>query len=170
MIPLDGLLIDASPVGGQPRPDAQHIAVHGRLRQTEADRADRAGGVVTDSGERTDILVSAREFAAVFCHDLLRGLLQIASAAVIAEPLPELHQHIMTASGERSDIRQRRQKPRIIWLDGLHSGLLEHDLREPDMIRLTVSAPRQIARILREPFRQQRRDPVQLFQCLHSAR
>ena len=96
-------------------------------------------------------------------RDLLRRLLQIARSAVIAEPLPELHQRVMLTLTECFDIGQRRKKPGIIRPDRLHSRLLEHDLREPDMIGLPVLPPRQIAGVFREPVKQRRHKLIQLF-------
>ena len=67
---------------------ANHIAIKNRHRLVEGDAANRAGGVATDTGQRENVLKIFREFAAMFLHDLPRGLLQVPDAGVIAETFP----------------------------------------------------------------------------------
>ena len=77
----------------------------------------------------------------------LCGALEIARTAVVAESLPELHQGVVIAGGEVGDGRQCIEEAQIV---GTYDGgprLLEHDLRDPDVIGCRLIAPRQIARV-----------------------
>ena len=88
-------------------------------------------------------------------HDALRRLLQVAHTGIVAETLPELQQHVLGRACQRSDIRQTLEKAEIIAADGFDARLLQHDLREPDVIRLTVAPPWQVAAVFRKPRQQQ---------------
>ena len=143
------LLLGLGPVDrriapGHARNDAQHVAVHGGGGVFKADRADRARRVVADARKRADICGVTRKNAAVPLDDLPRRLLQVARAAVVAEPLPQLEQLVLGRVGQRADVGQRFEKPLVVADDRLDAGLLEHDLRHPHMIGFAVAPPRQI--------------------------
>ena len=92
----------------------QHIAVHGGHRKTEADGRDGPGGVLPDAGQRTQGGVVCGQLSTVLRTDELCSLLQVAHPAVIAQPLPQLMQLFLLASGKRGDIRQLLQKAVVI--------------------------------------------------------
>lgn len=77
-------------------------------------------------------------------------LLQVVHTGIVAETLPELQQHVLGRACQRSDIRQTLEKAEIIAADGFDARLLQHDLREPDVIRLTVAPPWQVAAVFRQ--------------------
>ena len=74
----------------QPRRHTQNIAVHRRNRQPERDRRHRACRIFTDTGQREQFIVVGGQFAAVLLAQQDRCTVQVAHAAVVAEPLPEL--------------------------------------------------------------------------------
>ena len=152
--PLDRGLVHAAPVRCEPGQHAQHVAVHGRGRQIETDRADRPGGVVSDPGQGPDGCIVMREDAVELRRHSLRGFLQVSHPGIVAQPLPELVQQLGIRRGQRRQLRHGGQKAGIVALDGLHAGLLEHDLREPDVIGLPVLPPGQVPGVCGEPVRQ----------------
>ena len=103
-----------------------------------------------------DLVIVRRERAAIIRDDLLRGLLQVAHAGIVTEALPELMQPIGVAGGEGRNVRKLGEETGIVAPDGLDARLLEHDLREPDMIGFTVAPPRQVAFVLFIPAEQGR--------------
>ena len=83
----------------------------------------------------------------MLCDDHLRRAFEVARAAVVAKPLPELHERIVIHGGEVADARQCIEESQIV---GAHDGgarLLEHDLGDPDVIRRRFVAPRQVAHV-----------------------
>ena len=90
----------------------------------------------------------------------LRAGVQIARAGVIAEPGPGLQHVVERRRGERLHIRPARQEFRVIRPDRLHGGLLQHDLRQPDVIGIGPlarrGAPRQMAAMPVVPGEQRR--------------
>ena len=92
-------------------------------------------------------------------RDGLRAGMQVAGARVVAEPGPELQHVVERRGGERRDGREAREEARIVRSDRLHGGLLQHDLGEPDAIRVRPlalgGAPRQHAAMAVVPGEQQ---------------
>ena len=75
----------------------------------------------------------------------LRGASQIARAAVVAEPLPELHERVLVHVCKIADGWKCREKSQIVAAYHVCARLLEHDLRDPHMVRRRLVAPRQLA-------------------------
>lgn len=141
------VLCDIDTVCSDARSDAQKVAVDGRARLTVGKGRDGARGIAADAGKGKQRIEVAGQLPAVFADDRFGGAFEIARAAVIAESLPEFHQCIVIACGEVGDRRQGIEEAEIV---GTHDGgtcLLEHDLRDPDMIGRRLIAPRQIARV-----------------------
>ena len=154
----------------QPRCDAQNVAVYRRDAQTEADGRDRACGIFSDARQRQKRLIIRRERAAVPLADQLRGPVQIARAAVIAEPLPQLEHLRLVRCGERTNIRKRLHPSLEIAAHGLDARLLEHDLAHPDAVRRRFAPPRQVSMSLVVPLEQRLDDRLRhAAQCFISS-
>jgi len=134
--------------------DADDIAIQNRRRLIEGDAADRSGGVAADAGQRQNLLELFRKFPAVFIHDELRGLLQIADARVIAESFPEFVDFGRRRARGSLYGRQFLQPAVPERDDRLHLRLLQHDFGDPDGVGITRAAPRQVARVRGEPVQQ----------------
>ena len=87
-------------------------------------------------------------------HDLFGRFLQVSGPAVVAQSLPQLHQLILGQDGQSVDIRGRLQKTAVVVQHRRHPGLLEHNLRYPDMIRGGVAPPGEGTGILPVPDQQ----------------
>src|ERR1051326_1052674 len=88
--------------------------------------------------------------------------MQVARTGVIAEPLPGM-QHVVEGSlGQRFDGRKPRHKAVKISPYRRDSGLLQHDLAEPDAVGIGylagLGAPRQRAAMPVVPTQQRWRD------------
>ena len=66
----------------------------------------------------------------------LRAGMQVAGARVIAEPGPCAQHVVERRRRQRVDRRPARQESRVIRRDRLDGGLLQHDLGQPDPIRV----------------------------------
>lgn len=72
-------------------------------------------------------------------HDFTRGGVEVTRAAIVAETFPRLQHRCRLRASQRSDRRKQPQPTLVIWNDRDHLRLLEHDLGNPDPIRV---APR----------------------------
>ena len=145
---------DIFAVSGDARKHAQHIAVHGGHGNAESDGCDSAGGIITDSRQIPEQPVIRRQPVVIFFAKHPGCLRDIANPGIVSEPLPQFYEAILRSLRNRPDIRQFRKEPLIICADGLHAGLLKHNLRNPHMIRRRILAPRQNARIVVVPEKQ----------------
>ena len=66
--------------GFKPRQHAVHIAVDHGVGQVEGDGGDGSSGVVANAFQFPKLFVVSGKLAAVFIHDLLRALVQVAGA------------------------------------------------------------------------------------------
>ena len=148
-------------VAGKAAHHPHHIAVHRRGGQAKGDGADGPGGVVADAGQRPDGVIVRREGTAIPLDQELCRLLEVAGPAVIAQPLPELEQPLLRQRRQRLDIRHLPEKALVIGQRRLHPGLLEHDLREPHMVRGRVLPPGEVAAVGIVPGQQRLREPLQ---------
>ena len=146
-----------SDAGGDP----QHVAVHRRHGQAKGDGGDGPGGVVPHPGQGVDVLVGAGERPAEVVHDLPGGLLQVPGPAVIAQPLPQLHQPVLGQGGQSRRVGSGIEKAAVVVQHRRHPGLLQHDLGHPHPIGGGGAAPGQHPGVV--PIPQQQGDG-QLFQ------
>ena len=151
---LHGGQVDWLAVRPEPGEDAQHISIHRRGGEGKGNGADGSRGIIPDPRQGPDCGIVRREKAIVAFQDDPGGLSQIPHPAVVAQPLPELVQLIVTAGGKAFDIRQPLKEPGVVALHRLHPGLLEHDLRHPDVVGLPVRAPGQVPPVLPVPGQQ----------------
>ena len=149
---------------GEPGHHPQYVAVHRRLPPAKGRRGDGAGGVVPDARQGQQTLVGIRE--AAHLHHGLRRPLEIPGPAVIAQPLPQLHQAVLRRGGQSLHRGEGLQKAGVIAQHRRHPGLLEHDLRHPDAVRVLRAAPGQVPGILPEPDQKRLCQPLPcIFHC-----
>ena len=79
---------------------------------------------------------------------------------------PELVERLLLRRRQGRDVRQRGKEARIIALHRLHPRLLEHDLREPDVVGRAVGAPGQVPGVFGKPRQQPRRRRGKDLLCL----
>ena len=93
----------------------------------------------------------------VLLADLLGCLFQVPHPAVVAKALPQLVQQLVIAVCQGFYGWQGLQEPGVVALDGLHTGLLQHDFRQPHMIGIPVGTPGKVAFIFIIPGQQKPR-------------
>ena len=154
---------DVTVVVVQSRKDAQHVSVHGRHRDPEADGRDSPRGIRTDPGQCAQQVVICRQLSAVVPADDLCGLLQIHGAAVVPESLPDAPQFVEGDGGKGGNVGQGSHEPLVIRQNGVHPGLLQHDLADPDMIRRRILPKRQRTTIELKPTDKRRGDREHIY-------
>ena len=140
----------------QAREHAQDISVHCGDRQSKGDGGNGARGVGADPGQRAELLIGAGKSPAGLFTDAARGLLQVAGAGIVAQPLPELQQLLLADLRQGLNAGEPGHEALIIGDDGIHPGLLKHDLRHPNTVGVGVLAPGQNAGALPVPGQQRR--------------
>ena len=127
----------------QARQNAEHVAVEDGVRQVEGNARHRRSRIVAHPGKRADRPVIRWESA--LSRDLARGRMQIARARIIAQAAPA-GQHLLQRSRCQGRYRGETLQELVVVRDyGLGAGLLQHDLRDPDLVGIASTAPRQVA-------------------------
>ena len=139
---------------------ARDVAVDERRPLAERDRGDRARGVRADAGHLAELCRAPRELAAEPRVDRLRSGVQVARARVVAEAGPRGEHVVERRAGERPHRREPRHPPLPVRDHGRDAGLLQHDLADPDRVRIAGAPPRQIAADLRVMIDHRSRDPL----------
>ena len=88
---------------------------------------------------------AARKCAAVSRDDLLRGAMQVARAAVVAEPGPVSQHRVQPRARQMPHGRESREKATVVGNHGGDARLLQHDFGDPDGVRIARAAPFEIA-------------------------
>ena len=76
-------------------------------------------------------------------HDVLRALVQIARAAVVAQAAPQRKHFVLRCRCQVANGGETREEPVVINKNRGDLRLLQHDFRQPDAIRITRVLPRQ---------------------------
>ena len=113
-----------------------------------------ANGNAASVRKRQHLVILLWKHTVILRYDLLGSLFQIPHPAVVAKTFPELMQKRVVTGSQSLHIRERLEKTGIVTLHCLHPGLLQHDLRDPDMVRLPVRAPGQFPAIFQIPRQQ----------------
>ena len=122
----------------------EHISVHGRLRLIVRNAENGSGGVGSDPRQRDQVTAGIRRLSIIAGHDFPDPLLQVAGPRIVAQPLPGRQEVLLRRFRQGSNVRKPLQKPVIVGNDRFHAGLLQHDFRYPDAVRVAFLPPRQI--------------------------
>jgi len=134
--------------------NADDVAVENGRGLVEGNAGNGAGRVAAHPGQFKNGGPVRGKLAAVNTEDVLRGFLKVPDARVVAQAFPEFQQSLFGRGGERGDLGQLAHPAFPIRDDGLHLGLLQHDLADPDRIRIQRAPPREVAGSGGEPIEQ----------------
>ena len=138
----------------EPREHSRDVAIENSVFCSKRNAKNRSAGVGADAGQRENRVFILWKFSTMLRHDLLRCLLQIARATVIAEARPQPEHFFLRRFCESMPVGESRQKSFVVRNHGSHARLLQHDFRNPDAVRIFRAPPRQIALKLPEPCEQ----------------
>ena len=131
------VLVDREHAREHPR----DVAVDERRALAVRDRGDRARRVGSDARHAAELARRARQRLA---HRLRAGV-EVPRARVVAEAGPR-GEHVVERCGrERGDRREPRHPALPVRDHRRDPRLLQHDLADPDRVRVTRAPPRQIA-------------------------
>ena len=74
----------------------------------------------------------------------LGSLMQVAGARVISQPCPVIKHRVYRGAREAGNIGETQDKTLVVGNHRNHLGLLQHDLRNPDAIRIPIALPGQV--------------------------
>ena len=128
-----------------PGEDASDIPVDQRRALAERDRRDRAGGVGTDASHVAQLARAPGQFTGPLRIERLRARMQVARARVVAEAGPRGEDVVERRGRERGDRREALHPALPVRDHRRDAGLLQHDLADPDRVRIARPSPRQVA-------------------------
>ena len=78
-------------------------------------------------------------------HNRCRALMQHASAPIVSKARPGSEHFILGSRGKRVHSREAFEEHAIMFENGSHTRLLQHDLAQPYPIWIAIVAPRKVA-------------------------
>ena len=135
-----GPAVDAAPA----REHALHVAVEDRGAHAEREHRDRRGRRSTDAGQFRPSVGGLGEPPAEIVRDDACRRMEVARAGVVAEPAPRGEHIVERRIGQRTHVREPREEALVVRDHRRHLRLLQHDLGQPDAVRIAVALPRKI--------------------------
>ena len=150
MIPAGRGIDRGSPIG-QTGEQARHVGLDDRFRSIEAKTRDRTRGVASHAGELHDPGRVCGKPTAEFFPNEPGGGVQIARPGVVAKPFPGAEDIRLLGSGKGREIREALEPALVIRNHSRDLGLLEHEFRNHDRVRIVRATPGQVAALAPEP-------------------
>ena len=141
----------------QARKHPADVRVQGWGGKVEGNGSNRAGGVAPDAWQRAQGVQVRGQLAAVLLAEQPGALVQVARAAVIAQPFPGLQHVLLRSRRQAFQVRKSAHKAFKVWNDGFDLGLLEHNFGNPDAVGRDIRTPGQMPGVLVVPREQRRR-------------
>ena len=113
-----------------------------RQRPAKREAGNRARRVAAHAGQLRRSSTRAGKLPSNSAHDHLRGAVQVARAAVVAEALPQLEHIVQRRGGQRLHGGEAHQETLVVGDHGRDLRLLQHDFRQPDGVRVARCAAR----------------------------
>jgi hypothetical protein len=78
--------------------------------------------------------------------------MEITRSPIITKPFPVAQHRLFICLRQGGQIRKGLEKSKEIGNNLANGRLLQHDLADPDPVRITIVSPRQIAAVAAKPF------------------
>ena len=121
------------------------IAINRWLRQIKSDTGNSSRSVRANPFQARYSFIGIWKLPPKVSHNLLSCSLHIAHSRIITQTFPSLKQTLFRGIGQTFNSWKPVQESFVVWNNCIHSGLLKHDFRYPDVIRIFTSPPRQIS-------------------------
>src|SRR5947207_9556237 len=135
----------------QPPEDPPNVRVNGCCALAERDGGHRAGGVRPDARQPFQRLDASWEPPAALHNHDSREPVEVDRATVVAEARPGSKDGGEMGRGQRLDGRKSVEETSPVLPYPTDLGLLEHDLRHQDRVRVTSPTKGQFPAVSREP-------------------
>ena len=130
------------------REDALDVAVEDRRARAEREAGDRRRRRASDAGQARDVGERFRKLPGVPLDHELRGAVQVTGTRVVAEPAPQTQDVVLARGGEAGDVGKPGPEALVVRDDGRDLRLLQHDLGQPDRVRVARALPGQVVAAL----------------------
>ena len=135
--------------------DALQVAVQGNGIVAEGDAGDGGCRIVPHARQQQQPLRSAGQLPAQLLDDVAGGLMEVAGASVVAHPLPGLEHPVQVRFGQGLHRGEGGQEAVVVGQDGLNARLLQHDLSDPDGVRVLGVSPGEVSPVALVPGQEQ---------------
>ena len=149
--------------------DTHHVAVESDERLIVGDAQHRPRRVPPDAGKLACVVQAARKMTSEIPDDRSGCGVEVSCPPVVAETGPEVEHSLERCARQTPDRGKGPDKAPEVGDRGGHPGLLEHDLRDPDAVRIAILPPRKRTALVSEPAKQRATDP-QVFRTLCRSR
>ncbi len=130
--------------GVDPREHARHVPIHQRLRLVECYRRDRPRGIRPHPRNTAQRLDFAGQLATQFSRNISRAAMKQTRASIVAQATPRPEHVILIRRCQQIHGREAPQEIPVIGLYRLDPRLLQHDLRDPNGVRVPRPPPAQV--------------------------
>ena len=117
------------------------ITIYSRLRQVKGNTGNGSCCVRTNPFQAGNSFIGIWKLTTKVSHNLLGRSLHIAYSRIISQSFPSLQQTLFRSRCQTFHSWKPAQESFVVRNNRIHSGLLEHDFRYPDMIRIFTSTP-----------------------------
>jgi hypothetical protein len=138
--------------------DSGDVAVYGSNRQAKSHAEDGSGCVFSNARETQKLFPVLRKPAPAAGNDLLCRSVEMPGSGVVAKVFPEFQDLFRASFSQGIYGGEPYEKTLVIRDHCIHLGLLEHDLRDPDEVRVPGMAPGEIPGMAGIPSEQFRGD------------
>ena len=133
---------------------AAHIGIQNRHPLAKTQRRNRRCGGAPYARQLIQLRGAAWKRAAMDLHHRLRTGVQIARPAVVTQATPQAQYLVLRRCSQRAHRGEARHEAVKVSHHGGHLGLLQHDLGDPDAVRVCGVLPGQVvAAVQRLPVR-----------------
>ncbi len=143
----------ASPSESTPE-NSPDIRVHGGHAPLVGEAGDRSGSVTAHAGKGGERFGSTRDSPVQVVHHDAGQTMEVLRTAVVPQAVPRLPHPPGPRTGERSDGGESVDESPVVPVDPRHLGLLQHELRHEDVIRVPRASPRQVSTVGSKPLEQ----------------
>ena len=135
----------------EPGNESVDIAVDDRIGEPEGKRGNGGSGVAPHPFEGQQLLVGGGEPSIHGINYLSCGLVEVACAGIVAQPLSTL-QHLFFLGGSQCIHRGKPlDEAEVVVSTLLYACLLQYDFRNPDFVRVGLASPGKRAPVFGKP-------------------
>ena len=135
----------------QAGPHARDVPVHNHIRGVVSNAEDGPCRIVTHARERSRLLIIAAKMSAELFGNDFGGTVKITRAAIVTQSRPEFEHPFQGGARQASDGGKSLKEALVIGDHRRNLGLLEHDLRDQDLVRVARLPPGEVPAVLPEP-------------------
>jgi hypothetical protein len=120
---------------------ARYVRLDRGQAHSEGERSHGRRHVLAEPRKRPQLIRVAGQAPPVPSQDVARRPVEVARPRVVAQTRPGRQDRLLPGAGESGEVGKTGQEGIVAAADGSHRRLLEHDLRDPDAVRVARASP-----------------------------